>query len=152
MITTRTVYSAGDSDSSTIFTHSYVRGITEDCSLFHSTMKLPLRFIASLVFIHLSDALHCNVMNTVQGASVQQCPEHITSCMKFVCKSRGDEEIYKGCNDPANPAVACQTLQGNCEAQGGSGQCYTCAYEMCNSSSGISLITVIIIAFILHWT
>ncbi|EPB69255.1 hypothetical protein ANCCEY_11649 [Ancylostoma ceylanicum] len=57
-----------------------------------------------------------------------------------------DEQVYKGCNDPANPAVACQTLQSNCQAQGGTGQCYTCNYEFCNSSSGLASAAVLVVA------
>uniref|UniRef100_A0A1I7XKQ8 SCY domain-containing protein n=1 Tax=Heterorhabditis bacteriophora TaxID=37862 RepID=A0A1I7XKQ8_HETBA len=59
-------------------------------------MRQPTIYVLFTLLIGQSDALQCNVMNTIQGIFVQQCPA---------------EQIYKGCNDPGNPAVACQTLQ-----------------------------------------
>ncbi|VDP31022.1 unnamed protein product [Heligmosomoides polygyrus] len=111
-------------------------------------MTRLLLSIAFLTLIPYSDGLQCNVMNTIQGLMVQQCPMNVMSCMKFVCNLKGFEQFYKGCNDPANPAVACQTLQANCQAQGGIGQCFTCNYEFCNSSAGLSLFGVVASLFI----
>ncbi|KAK6755257.1 hypothetical protein RB195_013933 [Necator americanus] len=70
--------------------------------------------------------------------------------MKFVCRLRGYEQVYKGCNDPANPAVACQTLQSNCQAQGGTGQCFTCNYEFCNSSAELTSFVVLAAAILFY--
>ncbi|ETN77872.1 hypothetical protein NECAME_03044 [Necator americanus] len=61
-----------------------------------------------------------------------------------------DEQVYKGCNDPANPAVACQTLQSNCQAQGGTGQCFTCNYEFCNSSAELTSFVVLAAAILFY--
>uniref|UniRef100_A0A7I4YZA2 Uncharacterized protein n=1 Tax=Haemonchus contortus TaxID=6289 RepID=A0A7I4YZA2_HAECO len=109
-------------------------------------MRRLMLSIFIFALIGSSDALQCNIMNTIQGVVSQTCPAHITSCMKFVCKMRGYEQIFKGCNDPANPPVACQTLQANCQAQGGTGQCYTCNYEFCNSSASITMLSSFIAA------
>ncbi|WKY12125.1 hypothetical protein Q1695_003587 [Nippostrongylus brasiliensis] len=113
------------------------------CNFLLTTVVAPL--CASIAQL---DALQCTVMNTVQGVFSQTCSANIVSCMKFVCRIRGYEQVYKGCNDPTMPAVACQTLQANCEAQGGTGQCYTCNYDFCNSSALLSFMAIVVAAFI----
>ncbi|VDO34682.1 unnamed protein product [Haemonchus placei] len=44
----------------------------------------------------------------------------------------------------SNETFQCYTFQANCQAQGGTGQCYTCNYEFCNSSAGIILLSTFI--------
>ncbi|CAI4226731.1 unnamed protein product [Auanema sp. JU1783] len=100
------------------------------------------------VFPKNSDALRCQVMNTIQGISTQDCPAHIFECMKFVCRVGKSEQIFKGCNDNANPPISYSVLQQNCANMGGNGQQYLCRYELCNSSPATSILSIVSSLFI----
>ncbi|PAV64387.1 hypothetical protein WR25_11407 [Diploscapter pachys] len=101
-------------------------------------------FILALSFVALSEALNCNVLNSLPGMFTQQCPGQVNQCMKFVCKTNGGQNIVKGCNDPGDLRTSCTALQQNCQSQGGQGQCYTCSYEYCNESprTGIFILSI----------
>ncbi|CAI2354121.1 unnamed protein product [Caenorhabditis sp. 36 PRJEB53466] len=93
--------------------------------------------LVALVLIPSSQCTTCWVQNSIASVFTQACPSNIYQCMKFDCKITSPKKFTqttKGCNDPANPPVSCTTLLTNCQAQGGTGQCYTCTGDYCNSS------------------
>ncbi|CAD6186695.1 unnamed protein product [Caenorhabditis auriculariae] len=98
------------------------------------------------------EAFNCYVQNSIPNVFTYTCPPSITSCMKFSCRVNGGNQKFssvyqytKGCNDPGNPQTSCTVLQANCATQGGTGQCYTCSYDNCNSAfSSFSILSAII--------
>lgn len=58
-------------------------------------------------------------------------------------------QIYKGCNDEANPATSCSALMNNCYSQRGSGQCHICQGNYCNSVTSTRPFLAVTITLIL---
>ncbi|EGT40295.1 hypothetical protein CAEBREN_03700 [Caenorhabditis brenneri] len=121
-------------------------------------MKALLVISILALWISTTESTTCFVQNSIPSVFTQVCPGNIYTCMKFDCKVNNPKKFKqttKGCNDPGNALVACTQLMTQCQAQGGTGQCYTCNGDYCNSSptSFAALLSIAIPAvtyFLLH--
>uniref|UniRef100_A0A8R1HVC1 Uncharacterized protein n=1 Tax=Caenorhabditis japonica TaxID=281687 RepID=A0A8R1HVC1_CAEJA len=110
---------------------------------------MQLLFVIPILVVLLApvpiESTTCWVQNSIANVFTQACPANVYQCMKFDCKINNPKKFKqttKGCNDPANPPVSCTTLMTNCQAQGGTGQCYTCTGDYCNSApTHVSVLT-----------
>ncbi|CAO4380678.1 unnamed protein product [Caenorhabditis nigoni] len=100
-------------------------------------MKFLLVIAILALCIQATESTTCFVQNSIPSVFTQVCPGNIYTCMKFDCRVNNPKKFKqttKGCNDPGNALVACTQLMTQCQAQGGTGQCYTCNGDYCNST------------------